>query len=251
MKIVIINYGAGNIQSIMFAIERLGFKAVLSNNWDEIKSADKVVFPGVGEASYAMKMLKESAKFEVVIAADVLEHLYNPLATLKAMKGLLDDNGCIVVSLPHAGHSVIQACLFDEDFEYRDVGLLDRTHIRFFGIKNIQKLFEDADMKIIHAEFVVRNPENTEFAERWANTPQALRNVLEKNPFGSVYQVVVKAVSNKTEGEGIIMMNMLVPPQNIALADQARAFLRARVSAKAYSTLRGIYVSARKLLGKD
>ncbi|MCP2025013.1 glutamine amidotransferase [Flavobacterium sp. HSC-32F16] len=60
MKIVIINYGAGNIQSIMFAIERLGFKAVLSNNPDEILSADKVIFPGVGEASSAMKKLKES-----------------------------------------------------------------------------------------------------------------------------------------------------------------------------------------------
>jgi glutamine amidotransferase len=58
--LVIINYGAGNIQSIMFAIERLGFKAVLSNDPEEIKSADKVIFPGVGEASYAMKMLKES-----------------------------------------------------------------------------------------------------------------------------------------------------------------------------------------------
>jgi glutamine amidotransferase len=60
MKIVIINYGAGNIQSIMFAIERLGFKAVLSNNPEEIKAADKVIFPGVGEASSAMKMLIES-----------------------------------------------------------------------------------------------------------------------------------------------------------------------------------------------
>ena len=60
MKIVIINYGAGNIQSIMFAIERLGYKAVLSNNPDEIKAADKVIFPGVGEGSYAIKMLKES-----------------------------------------------------------------------------------------------------------------------------------------------------------------------------------------------
>ncbi|WP_281225108.1 imidazole glycerol phosphate synthase subunit HisH [Flavobacterium aquiphilum] len=60
MKIVIINYGAGNIQSIMFAIERLGFKAVLSNDPEEIKAADKVIFPGVGEASYAMMMLKKS-----------------------------------------------------------------------------------------------------------------------------------------------------------------------------------------------
>ena len=60
MKIVIINYGAGNIQSIMFAIERLGFKAVLSDNPNEIKSADKVIFPGVGEASSAMAKLRES-----------------------------------------------------------------------------------------------------------------------------------------------------------------------------------------------
>lgn len=61
MKIVIINYGAGNIQSIMFAIERLGFKAVLSNDPDEILAADKVIFPGVGEASSAMFKLRESA----------------------------------------------------------------------------------------------------------------------------------------------------------------------------------------------
>ncbi|WP_413998383.1 imidazole glycerol phosphate synthase subunit HisH [Flavobacterium sp. W1B] len=60
MKIVIINYGAGNIQSIMFAIERLGFKAVLSDNPEEIKGADKVIFPGVGEASSAMEMLRKS-----------------------------------------------------------------------------------------------------------------------------------------------------------------------------------------------
>lgn len=60
LKIVIINYGAGNIQSIKFAIERLGFTAVLSDNVEEIKSADKVIFPGVGEASSAMKKLRES-----------------------------------------------------------------------------------------------------------------------------------------------------------------------------------------------
>ena len=60
MKIVIIDYGAGNIQSIMFAIQRLGYVAVLSHDIEEIKSADKVIFPGVGEASSAMKKLKAS-----------------------------------------------------------------------------------------------------------------------------------------------------------------------------------------------
>jgi len=66
MKLVIINYGAGNIKSIQFAFKRLGVDAVLSNNIEEIKSADKVVFPGVGEASSAMKMLRESG-LDIVI----------------------------------------------------------------------------------------------------------------------------------------------------------------------------------------
>ena len=60
MKIVILNYGAGNIQSIQFALNRLGVEGVLSNNYEEILSADKVIFPGVGEASSAMKKLRES-----------------------------------------------------------------------------------------------------------------------------------------------------------------------------------------------
>ena len=60
MKLVIINYGAGNIQSIKFAFERLGVHAILSDDADVIKAADKVIFPGVGEASSAMQKLKES-----------------------------------------------------------------------------------------------------------------------------------------------------------------------------------------------
>jgi glutamine amidotransferase len=60
MKTIIINYGAGNIQSIKFALQRLGVEAVLSHDADEIRSASKVIFPGVGEASSAMKKLRET-----------------------------------------------------------------------------------------------------------------------------------------------------------------------------------------------
>ncbi len=60
MKLVIINYGAGNIKSIQFAFKRLGVDAVLSNDPEEIIAADKIIFPGVGEAASAMKMLKTS-----------------------------------------------------------------------------------------------------------------------------------------------------------------------------------------------
>jgi glutamine amidotransferase len=58
MKIVIINYGAGNIQSVQFALQRLGFEGVLTDNPEEIIAADKVIFPGVGEASSAMNKLQ-------------------------------------------------------------------------------------------------------------------------------------------------------------------------------------------------
>jgi len=60
MKIAIIDYGAGNVQSVLFALKRLGFEGIVTNDWNIIKSADKVIFPGVGEASSAMKMLQES-----------------------------------------------------------------------------------------------------------------------------------------------------------------------------------------------
>ncbi len=66
MKLVIIDYGAGNIKSIQFAFKRLGVEAVLSSDPDDIKNADKVIFPGVGEASSAMKMLKESSLDRII-----------------------------------------------------------------------------------------------------------------------------------------------------------------------------------------
>lgn len=66
MKLVIINYGAGNIKSIQFAFKRLGIDAILSNNPEEILAADKIIFPGVGEASSAMTMLKETGLDELI-----------------------------------------------------------------------------------------------------------------------------------------------------------------------------------------
>ncbi len=66
MKLVIINYGAGNIQSIKFAFERLGVQAILSDDANEIKEADKVIFPGVGEASSAMAKLKATGLDKVI-----------------------------------------------------------------------------------------------------------------------------------------------------------------------------------------
>jgi glutamine amidotransferase len=59
MKTVIIKYNAGNIQSVLYALERLGVSAMVTDTVDEIQTADKVIFPGVGEASSAMQYLRE------------------------------------------------------------------------------------------------------------------------------------------------------------------------------------------------
>lgn len=58
MNLVIVDYKAGNVQSVLFALERLGMQATLSSDFETIKAADKVIFPGVGEASSAMAQLK-------------------------------------------------------------------------------------------------------------------------------------------------------------------------------------------------
>lgn len=67
MSIVIIKYNAGNIQSVLYALERIGVEASVTDDPDKIKAADKVIFPGVGEASTAMQYLRQR-KLDILIA---------------------------------------------------------------------------------------------------------------------------------------------------------------------------------------
>jgi glutamine amidotransferase len=66
MNLVIIKYNAGNIQSVLYALERIGVEALVTDDREKIQQADKVIFPGVGEASSAMRYLKEHKLDEVV-----------------------------------------------------------------------------------------------------------------------------------------------------------------------------------------
>ncbi|MGZ8524659.1 MAG: imidazole glycerol phosphate synthase subunit HisH [Chitinophagaceae bacterium] len=66
MSVVIIKYNAGNIQSVLYALERIGVEAVVTDDKTQIRQADKVIFPGVGEASSAMQFLRERKLDEVI-----------------------------------------------------------------------------------------------------------------------------------------------------------------------------------------
>jgi len=66
MKTVLIKYNAGNIQSVLYALERLGVTAEVTDNIETIQQADKVIFPGVGEASSAMRSLQQAGLDQVI-----------------------------------------------------------------------------------------------------------------------------------------------------------------------------------------
>lgn len=66
MNIVIIKYNAGNIRSVLYALERLGVEAIVSDDPAVIRAADKVIFPGVGEATSAMSYLRERGLDKVI-----------------------------------------------------------------------------------------------------------------------------------------------------------------------------------------
>lgn len=66
MKTVIIKYNAGNIRSVLFALERIGVEALVTDDFEKIRNADRVIFPGVGEASSAMKYLKDKGLDETI-----------------------------------------------------------------------------------------------------------------------------------------------------------------------------------------
>lgn len=189
-------------------------------------------------------LLGDEEPFEVIVAGDVLEHLYQPHDVLVSMKKLLAENGSVVISLPHIGHNAVIACLIDEDFRYGDWGLLDRTHIRFFGLKNIQNLIEDAGLAIEKAEFVSKPPEDTEFADKWGKLPQAVRSALSSNPFGLVYQVVLKAKPASSVDESLGLLTVSVEKQSTYQKLQSVGLRAARRLPP------GLKQSLKKLLGR-
>jgi SAM-dependent methyltransferase len=170
---------------------------------------ERVIQADLNNPDWAALLVSE--RFDVIVMTDVLEHLYDPWRTLEAASGLLVPNGAVIVSLPHIGHSAVLASLLNGRFDYQRWGLLDRTHIRFFGLCNVPELFSGAGLKIVDAGFVVKLPEQTEFATHWKHLPDAAQQVLAENPHGNVYQVVAKAVRAEAPGNAIDLLQAALP----------------------------------------
>lgn len=92
-------------------------------------------------------------KFDVIIFADVLEHLQWPQEVLRRYLQLLRDNGTVIVSLPNVGLWSVRLSLMAGRFEYADTGVLDKTHLRFFTRRSARALLDGAGLTPIRTTY--------------------------------------------------------------------------------------------------
>ena len=88
-------------------------------------------------------------EFDYILLADVLEHLRDPCGLLRRVVPCLDRGGEIIVSIPNVAHLFVRLSLMIGRFEYRDRGIFDRTHLRFFTLASMTRMINDASCRIL------------------------------------------------------------------------------------------------------
>lgn len=96
-------------------------------------------------------------RFDLIVFGDVLEHLVDPWAALADARALLSEGGSIIASLPNVGHySTLLSLLFMRRWPYRERGIHDRTHLRFFTRKNLLELYASAGLSVLREQRKLR-----------------------------------------------------------------------------------------------
>lgn len=154
--------------------------------------------------------LLEGQRFDVVLCADVLEHLKNPAKLLADVRGCLKENGYLLISIPNGAHGSIALEVMDGRFEYQDAGLLDNTHVRFFSRHAFLRLLESVGYWATRLDRVIMEPWNTELATLWKNYPREVTAYLEKvNPDYSTYQFIIQASPMGAAAETTMLLESL------------------------------------------
>jgi 2-polyprenyl-3-methyl-5-hydroxy-6-metoxy-1,4-benzoquinol methylase len=141
-------------------------------------------------------------KFDVVMCADVLEHLRDPRPLLTLLPQFLNDTGCVLMSLPNATHLSVVASLMAGRFPYQSKGLLDNTHLRFFGRDDIDALLRECGLVWQRWETVLVEPAQAELSHYWRQLDAADQEFLRaKCTEGLVYQHVVRSYPSHAAGQ--------------------------------------------------
>lgn len=94
------------------------------------------------------ELKKINEKYDVVVCADIIEHLIDPKFTLTLLKQLLNKNGIIVISVPNVAFGLNRLNLLLGKWNYTEFGTLDKTHVRFFTIKTLKELVLSSGLSI-------------------------------------------------------------------------------------------------------
>jgi len=133
-------------------------------------------------------------KFDVIICADVLEHLRNPRPLLNQLHCLLEPNGSILLSLPNASHLTVVASLLGGRFPYQKNGLLDHTHLKFYGREDLDAMLRECGLLWQNWHTVQVDPAQAELKAFWHQLDEETQIFLKaKCADGEVYQHVVRA----------------------------------------------------------
>jgi len=136
----------------------------------------------------------DGEQFDAITFGDVLEHLRDPLATLRAAVRHLKPSGIVVISVPNIAHGDVRMALLDGRFSYSETGLLDRTHIRFFTKTALYDMIRQAGLVLVETRRVQMPLFHTELDVSRADVPQATVNDILEDPEAETYQFVVKAL---------------------------------------------------------
>ncbi len=139
-------------------------------------------------------------RFDAIVAADVLEHLRDPLAVLRTLRPFLADEGAFVISVPNVAHGSVRLSLLSGHFDYQEIGLLDSTHLHFFTRASFEELLDEAELGLAVLHRHELNLDASEVSFDADAVPPELREQLENDPDARTYQFVVKALPMERAG---------------------------------------------------
>ena len=173
-------------------------------------------------------------RYDYIICADVLEHLRKPERILQACRQLLSTDGKLLISVPNAAYCGLIAELLQGEFRYREEGLLDKTHLRFFTRRSLTRFLNEQNWSLDALDVVTRELPDSEFQTRFDNLPPAVARHMLGTPDALTYQFI--GVARPISDTGIL------PPSETPLPTAKALF-----TSQLYLGTNGEYAEDKKL----
>lgn len=204
---VVLEFGCATGRMTRYMKEALDCQVyIVEYEKDAFDVAMQYAADGVCEDLLKLTWLEKFAgiTFDAILFADVLEHLADPDLAVSSAAKLLKKDGCIYTTIPNVTHNDIVLKAIHEHFDYTKVGLLDDTHIHFWGYENLAPFVERNGLQVKCIQATYRGTGSTEqYEEQEFAGSQILLNLLKERSCGEVYQFVVTMERNDISGDAV------------------------------------------------